>query len=314
MSQVPGFGKRINTSQRLAIAGARKEFGMHITYNEPINAEEKNFRVEFKNKCVKDSKITIVLEVLTNKYMEICYEALEDSNKYFYVRHEPSDGELHVGSRYLQYSNHHRYDLPLKKTTAVSRGKIYVIQLDWKSDGKIEFYLDGEALLSSRPSGTILKDCARLVPGEEFVGDTTKKMRGFKVHEVHHTSSKMMTLTELNHSYTLPAQYIVGFGGLIRFTGMCRMREKSTGEIKVFYGGQVAATLAGLQKDQEMTVVIQFHADKMAISLLGAPVPKSAIIISLTRSSADPMIKDIKVSRNLQTHTVEVYTGLSSAP
>ncbi|XP_049526553.1 uncharacterized protein LOC125946722 [Dermacentor silvarum] len=314
MSQVPGFGKRIGNAQRLAIAGARKEFGMHVTYNEPFNAEAKDFRVEFKNKFVKDSKITIVLEVLTNKYMEICYEALEDSNKYFYVRQEPLDGKLYVGSKHLQYSNHHRYDLPLKRAVTVIRGRIYVIQLEWKSDDKIEFYLDGEAFLSSRPAGSILKDCARLVPGEEFVGDTTKKMRGFKVYEVHHTSYKKMTLTEPNHSYTLPAQYIVGFGGLIRFTGTCRMREKSTGEIKVYYGGQVAATLGGLQKDQEMMVVIHFHADRMAISLLGAPVPKSAIVISLTRSSADPMIKDIKVTRNLQTHTVEVYTGLSSAP
>ncbi|XP_070377329.1 uncharacterized protein [Dermacentor albipictus] len=252
MAQMPGLGRRITTAQRVLIAEARKEFGMHIIFNEPINALDKDFRVEFKNKCAKDSKVTVVLEILPSKFMELCYETVEDSNKYFYVRQDPQDRKLYVGSKHLQHSNHHRYDLTLKKPVTMS-SKIYVIQLEWNSSNKIE-----------------------------------------------------------NHSYTLPSQYVVGAGGVLRFTGKCIMRESRTGEIKVFYGGQVAATLGGLQMNKDMTVVILFHADKMAISLLGAPVPKSAVVVPLTRSAADPTTKEITVSRNLQTHTVEIFTGLSS--
>ncbi|XP_070385830.1 uncharacterized protein [Dermacentor albipictus] len=311
MAQMPGLGRRITTAQRVLIAEARKEFGMHIIFNEPINALDKDFRVEFKNKCAKDSKVTVVLEILPSKFMELCYETVEDSNKYFYVRQDPQDRKLYVGSKHLQHSNHHRYDLTLKKPVTMS-SKIYVIQLEWNSSNKIEVYLDGTPTVASSPAASILKDCARLVPGEEFVGDKSKKMHGFIVYEAHHTSPKQMTLTELNHSYTLPSQYVVGAGGVLRFTGKCIMRESRTGEIKVFYGGQVAATLGGLQMNKDMTVVILFHADKMAISLLGAPVPKSAVVVPLTRSAADPTTKEITVSRNLQTHTVEIFTGLSS--
>ncbi|XP_054928450.1 uncharacterized protein [Dermacentor andersoni] len=312
MAQMPGLGKRITTAQRVVIAAARKEFGMHLIFNEPINALDKDFRVEFKNKCVKESKITVVLEILPSKFMELCYETVEDSNKYFYVRQDPQDSKLYVGSRYLQHNNHHRYDLTLKKPITISR-KIYVIQLEWNSSNKIQVYLDGTPTVASSPAATMLKDCARLVPGEEFIGDTSKKMHGFIVYEAHHTSPKQMTLTELNHSYTLPPQYVIGAGGVVRFTGKCIMRESRTGEIRVLYGGQLAATLEGLQRNKDMTVVILFHFDKMAISLLGAPEPESPVVVPLTRSAADPTLKEITVSRNLQTHTVEIYTGLSSA-
>ncbi|KAH6926557.1 hypothetical protein HPB50_019764 [Hyalomma asiaticum] len=307
MSQLPGVPTKLTMQKRAYITETRKEYGMHIIFNEPFDASQRDFRIEFKDKCKKESKITLVVQIINNKHMEICYEAIDDSNKYFYIRRDPEDDQLHVGSKHLQYKNHHRYDIPLKNT-AISRGEIHILQLEWKSNDIIEFSLDHTALVSSAVSGQILKDCARLVPGVDTQADTTKMMHGFIVYEVHHTSSKQMTLTELNHSYLLPAQYVVGAGGIVRFTGKCIMRETPTGQIRVSYGGKIAAQLKGLQRNKEMTVVILIHANQMTISLLGAPNPAAPVAVTMERNTADNSIKAIEVSRNLQTHTLEIVS------
>lgn len=310
MAQIPGVPSNLSMDQRIVVAKTRSEYGMHLIFNEPFSAVDKDFRIEFKNKCRKGSKITVVCEILANSFMEICYEAIDDSNKYFYWRRDPVDSKLHVGNKHLEYDSHHRYDLKLS-SSEIDSGAMHVMQLEWKSDDNIQFYLNGTALVSDTVSGSMLKDCARLVPGTDTVGDTTKLMRSFIVYEVHHTSTDQMTLTDVDHSYLLPAQYVVGAGGIVRFTGKCIMRENPTGQIRVSYDGTVAAQLKTLQNNKEMTVVVSIHANQMAISLLGAPNPGKPVTVALTRNTTDETIKPILVSRNLQTHTVEIYTGLT---
>ncbi|KAL1448721.1 hypothetical protein MTO96_028157 [Rhipicephalus appendiculatus] len=271
--------------QRMVVAKARSEYGFHLIFNEAFNACDKDFRIEFKNKCKKGSMVTVVCEILKDSFMEICYETLEDSNKYFYWRRDPVDSLLHVGNKHLEYDSHHRYDLNLS-STRIDAGHIYVMQLEWKSDDSIQFYLNGKSLVTDTVSGSMLKDCARLVPGTDTVEDTSKLMHSFIVYEVHHTSADQMTLTDVNHSYNLPALYVVGAGGILRFTGKCIMRENPTGEIHVSYDGRLAAQLKQLQQNQQMTVVVRIHADRMAISLIGAPHhPAKPVSATLTRNT-----------------------------
>ncbi|XP_050037058.2 uncharacterized protein [Dermacentor andersoni] len=312
MSLLPAAPKKLSSGGQKVIAAARQEFGMHMYFNEPFSAATKDFRVELSQKFAKNSKLTIVVEVLPDSFMEICYETLEDSNRYFYVSRDPVDGKLYAGTKLLEYPyNHHRQDLPLNKTK-LDTGKPYVIQLEWKADDSIEFYLDGSASITgTKPAGTMLKDCARLVPGELFPGDTSKTLRGFTVYEVHHSSPTWESVFEENYSYTLPAQYVLASNVLMRISGKCIMREYRTGEIKVYYDGQVAAILRRLQKNKPMTVVIKLSATEMIISLVGAPVPAPPVTVPLVRSTVEPSLKVIRVTRNLQTHNVEIISGIS---
>ncbi|XP_049526554.1 uncharacterized protein LOC119457966 isoform X2 [Dermacentor silvarum] len=196
MSQVPAMPRNVSSGGQRVVTAVRREFGMHVYFNEPFNADQKDFRVEFSRKFVKNSKLTIVVEVLANRYMEICYETLENSDKYFYLSRDPIDAKLYAGTKLLHLTHHHRQDLPLSNNTFDS-GKPLVFQLEWRSDDKIEFYVEGKASITgTKPSATSLKDCARLVAGEQFVGDTSKDLRGFKVYEVHHTSTRWQTLFE----------------------------------------------------------------------------------------------------------------------
>lgn len=310
MAQIPGVPSNLTMQQRMVVAQARSEYGFHLIFNEPLNARDKDFRIELQKKCQKGSKITVVCAILKDSFMEMCYEALDDSNKYFYWRRDPVDFKLHVGSKHLQYDHHHRVDLKLS-SNKIDAGTMHVMQLEWKSDDHIQFYLNGTALVTDKVSGSMLKDCARLVPGTDTLQDTSKLMRSFIAYEVHHTSTNKMTLTDLNNNYVLPAQYVVGAGGILRFTGTCLMREAPTGQIHVSYDGKLAAELKQLQENQQMTVVVRIHANRMVISLLGAPNPAKPVSVTLTRNTTDKTIKPISVSRNLQTHTVEIYTGLA---
>lgn len=304
--------RNVSSGGQRVVTAVRREFGMHVYFNEPFNADQKDFRVEFSRKFVKNSKLTIVVEVLANRYMEICYETLENSDKYFYLSRDPIDAKLYAGTKLLHLTHHHRQDLPLSNNTFDS-GKPLVFQLEWRSDDKIEFYVEGKASITgTKPSATSLKDCARLVAGEQFVGDTSKDLRGFKVYEVHHTSTRWQTLFEENYSYTLPAQYALAANGLIRFSGKCIMREHRTGEILVYYEGKVAAKLLRLQKNKDMTVVIKLTATEMIVSLIGAPIPAAPLTVSVDRTTGEPSVKPIRVTRNLQTHNVEIISGVST--
>ncbi|XP_070385836.1 uncharacterized protein [Dermacentor albipictus] len=252
MSLLPAAPRNLSSGGQKAIAAARKEFGMHMYFSQPFSAATKDFRVELSRKFAKNSKLTIVVEVMPNSFMEICYETVEDSNRYFYVSRDPVDGKLYAGTKQLQHPyNHHRQDLRLNKTK-LDTGKPYVIQLEWKADDKIE-----------------------------------------------------------NYSYTLPAQQVLASNVLMRFSEKCIMREHRTGEITVYYDGKVAAILKRLQKNKPMTVVMKFSATEMIISLVGAPVPAPPVKVPLVRSTVEPSLKAIRITRNLQTHNVEIISGIS---
>ncbi|KAL1448722.1 hypothetical protein MTO96_028158 [Rhipicephalus appendiculatus] len=313
MSSVPALPANLTPKQQTTVSAVRQEYGFHVVFKDAFKADDKDFRIEFPKKFVKDSKLTIVFEVSDKGHMELDYETLEDSNKYFYVRRDPYDDRLYVGTRGLEKWYNHSLDLPLTATT-LDTGKPQVFQVEWKSDNKIEVTLNGTSLVpsASKLNGALLEDCARLLTGELYIGDTTKTLRGFKVYEVHHTSADMMTLTDENLSYTLPALYVMGSVGVVRFSGKCIMRESPTGEIRVQYDGQHAAALRRLQRNMPMAVVVGFNASRMILSLVGAPNPAKPVSIPLPQSSGEPSIKHIRVSRNLQTNNVEVYVGQST--
>ncbi|XP_070377326.1 uncharacterized protein [Dermacentor albipictus] len=290
MSLLPAAPRNLSSGGQKAIAAARKEFGMHMYFSQPFSAATKDFRVELSRKFAKNSKLTIVVEVMPNSFMEICYETLEDSNSYFYVSRDPVDGKLYAGTKQLQHPyNHHRQDLRLNKTK-LDTGKPYVIQLEWKADDKIEEDVeDGQPLPASTAGWRII---FRMIANN-----------GWSL--IHSQSAPQ------NYSYTLPAQQVLASNVLMRFSGKCIMREHRTGEITVYYDGKVAAILKRLQKNKPMTVVIKFSATEMIISLVGAPVPAPPVKVPLVRSTVGPSLKAIRITRNLQTHNVEIISGIS---
>lgn len=307
MSWIPGLPDGLTVTQRALLAAARSEFGIHFSFSEPLDVMSKDLKIDFPKKCHRNTKITVLVKILKNSYMDLWYQALEDSNRYFYIRRDPEDNKLYVGTKWLRYSNHHRYHLKTN-TTTIDADNFHVIQIEWKNSGNVEVYLNGSAILNESLSGDYIKDCARLVHGQEFVGDTGKRMRGFLVYDVHHASPDKTVLTDKNLSYTLPPQFLVAVGGVVRFTGTCIMRESPTNNILVSYAGQLGAKLGGLQRNKQMTVQLKFHVDKIMVSLEGAPNKLIPRTISLADNAT---MKEIKISRNLQVQNVHVYTGLA---
>ncbi|XP_077523946.1 uncharacterized protein LOC144135061 [Amblyomma americanum] len=309
MASLPGLPQGLTIQQRDALAKARNEFGIHFSFSEPLDVMNKALNIDFPKKCLRDSKVTVLVKISKNGYMDLWYQTLEDCNKYLYIRRDPQDDKLYVGTKWLQYNNNHRYHLKTK-VTGIDHDKFHVIQIEWKKDNNLEVYLNGSAILGERVPGTIIKDCARLAHGQEFVGDASNKMRGFLVYDVHHASADRTVLMDKNLSYTLPPQFLVATGGVIRFTGTCIMREKPTANIIVYYDNAVAAKLGGLQRNKEMTVELKFHADKIVVSLEGAPnklTPKNVTL------SDNTTVKAIKISRNLQVQNVYIFTGLAKS-
>lgn len=296
-----------SAGQLTALTLGRSQFGLHYKLAEPYDVSTKELLLPLPKPFAKDSTVTVGLEITDKKFMELCYEAIDDRNKFLYVRLDPEDSLLYIGTKLVLHQNLHRYDLEVKKDAAAFKNfksGLHVVQFRWdKASDKLQILLDGENVLKQQVDGNLFSNFANIANGEEYMGDKGTRMRDFRVHEVHFTSPDAAVLTDQNATFYFQPYFHVGAEGSIVFKGLFKPREKKTNEIAVKYEGKEVAGLRGMTKKNPVTITIKFTQDSYSVELEGAEAKPTVVQGKLDK------IGMFTISRNMIVQDTAVFTG-----
>ncbi|XP_075724011.1 uncharacterized protein LOC119167212 [Rhipicephalus microplus] len=127
----------ISVLQRYRLMQIRSEYGIHYMFSTPHNVLTQKLSFEFATGFLKNSTLTMVVEVETGKAMEIQYESTKYQNRYLYFRRE-ADGAVSVGTKGLVHGVHHHHDIKLRNGIALTPG-IRSIRFIHDSSGNLSF-------------------------------------------------------------------------------------------------------------------------------------------------------------------------------
>lgn len=309
--------------QRYRLMQIRNEYGIHYMFSTPHDVLTQKLSFEFATGFLKNSNLTVVVEVQPSKAMEIQYESTKYQNRYLYFRRE-ADKTVSVGTKGLIHDVHHRYDIKVHGNTTLDSG-VRFIRFVHDSSGNLNVTIDGgNNILSETVAADKLVTCSRVKHGVPFFDqqDSTDLMN-FKVYELHHASPDPTVLFEQigknkGNGYTLPPFVFVETGGKIVFSGKYHGRENPTNKISVSYGGKEATSLQGAPLDQQAWLVMQFYTTKIAISLADSRKQDPNVISRFRKKddgTIDPTdkgtVRAITINRNFQVDNVFLYTGMT---
>lgn len=263
--------------------------------------------VELPKVFAKDTMVTVGIEILRDKFMELRYEAIDDRNKFLYVRLDPGDSQVYIGTKLVLYQNYHRYELELNKDSSAyknfKRG-LRVIQFHWdKNSDKLQVLLDGDNVLKQKVTGALFKNFANIAEGEEYMGDKGLTVRGFLVHEVHFTSPDLAVLTDQNATFYFQTSFLVRPEGSINFKGIFKPRQRKTNEIELLYMGKRVTGLKGAKSNEEVTVTLKFMDKSYSVQMSGSKYAPRVVKEDMSK------IGMFVINRNMIVQDVIVFTG-----
>ncbi|XP_077536704.1 uncharacterized protein LOC144149033 [Haemaphysalis longicornis] len=293
--------------QRSALQLGRSQFGLHYKLTKPYDVQTEDLMVPLPKTFAKDTMVTVGIDILPDKFMELCYEAIDDRNKFLYVRLDPEDNQVYIGTKLVLHQNLHRYELELNKDSPgyknFKRGP-RVIQFRWdKGSDKLQVLLDGENVLKQQVNGSLFNNFANVAQGEEYMGDKGRKMCGFRVHEVHFTSPDVSVLTDQNATFYFKPYFHVYAEGSIIFKGIFKPRQKKTNEIEVLYEGERITGLKGAKKNEKVTVTIKFGEGFFTVEMEGS---KNDRVLDMGELDKIGMFA---INRNMIVQDVAAFTG-----